>query len=80
MSTSRPDFAEVATQLDRLDVLADAAQELNKDEWGHLKSNEDYGRVFVIGGELQHHAQWIYGTGRDCAVWMSDLGRYSYAA
>jgi hypothetical protein len=67
----RPDLQAVSHLLYRLVEYAKVFDFNNRDQWPHLKNNEDFRRVYQFPWPQRGPMEEIYGDGRDLAVFMS---------
>lgn len=70
----RRDLRDVSKELERLQIYAIEAQKFNHDDWSRLKNREDFEKIYDserVAVEARDAWEWLYSTGRDCAIWMS---------
>lgn len=67
----RSDFSSVEVILNRLLQYASAFDRYNKQDWSHLKHNEDFEKVYDLDWNFREPLEDIYANGKDLAVFMS---------
>jgi hypothetical protein len=76
----RSDFQSATEELSRLDVLCGVFDRNNREDWPHLKNQEDFSRVYGLDWEFQKPFKRLYERGRDFAVYMTGLlSSYGFA-
>lgn len=67
----RNDFQSASLVLNRLVEFAKVFDSNNRENWPHLKNNEDFRFVYQLPWETRGPLEEIYSDGRDLAVFMS---------
>jgi hypothetical protein len=67
----RKDFQSVEPLLHRLAGIGVEFAKLNRDDWPHLKNQEDFGQIYRLPTDQRTDLEELYAKGRDCAYFMS---------
>jgi len=67
----RSDFSSVEAILNRLLQFASTFDRYNRQDWPHLKNNEDFKMVYEFDWQYREPLENIYADGRDLSVFMS---------
>lgn len=72
----RQDFQPLPFELRRFLEFANIFENNNRNEWSHLKSKEDFSRIYDLPNEYKDAFERIYEVGRDLSVAMADRLRW----